>query len=328
MNWQERIIDDHELGPFFPERATPEFRSRAQALLAQQLLTWPMLRDGVEGLAQAQYKRLAVKGSEVLCQYNPKRMVSTAAQVDAASIEQRPCFLCLENLPLAEKGIAFGDDFVTLCNPFPVLRNHLVIAARRHTPQTIEGNFGALLDLAVEFGADWFTLYNGPRCGASAPDHLHFQACAREMPPALREIESWDRRLIRQTEAIEVFTLSNYRLNMLIARSGDRLALTDWVETVMRRLAELTGEAAEPMINLVVICDRGKWTVIVYPRDKHRPSCYYLAGAARLIVSPAAIDLSGVLVVPRPDHFARITADDVEKIYAEVTLDDARFKHL
>jgi len=112
----------------------------------------------------------------VLAQFNPRRIVSTTAGVDSATIGQRPCFLCSENLPPEEKGIEFGEDFIVLCNPFPVLRDHLVITARRHIPQAIEGSFGALLDLSRELGAEWFTVYNGPKCGASAPDHLHFQA--------------------------------------------------------------------------------------------------------------------------------------------------------
>ncbi|MCI0664602.1 MAG: DUF4922 domain-containing protein [Acidobacteria bacterium] len=287
-----------------------------------------MLREATEGLSEVEYKKLSVKGSEVLAQFNPKRIVSTAARVDTATIQQRPCFLCAENLPPEEKGIEFGQDFIVLCNPFPVLRNHLVITARRHIPQGIEGNFDKLLDLSRELGDQWFTVYNGPKCGASAPDHLHFQACSRETLPILREIECWNRQAIFRTSAVEAFILRNYRINLMVARGNDYRVLINYLESALGQLARVTNVSEEPMINLIVTCEDRGWTVILFPRSKHRPSCYDAEGGARLTVSPAAIDLAGVLVVPRPEHFARISAEDVEKIYAEVTLDNERFREL
>jgi hypothetical protein len=335
MTWKERLIGAEELRPYLQKDSAPDFRGLVEALAEQQLATWPMLRDAVAGLARVEYKRLAAGGSEVLAQFNPQRIVSTGAKVDAATIKQRPCFLCPENLPPEERGIEFGADFVALYNPFPVLPRHLVIASRRHIPQTIDGNFGTLLDLARDLGGECFTLYNGARCGASAPDHLHFQACERGSPPIFPEIETWERRDAKSCvsansndSGVETFALKDYRLNALIARGNDRAALIEWFDRSLRRLAEITGAEAEPMINLVVTRDgpRGnRWTVIVFPRDKHRPDRYFAEGVAKLTVSPAAIDLSGVLVVPQPDHFNKITSRDAEEIYAEVTLNSKIF---
>jgi Domain of unknown function (DUF4922) len=313
MTW--RILGDADLEPF--QQKEKGFRARVRGMLAQQLETWPMLRVGAAGLAEVQYKKLIVRNSDVLAQFNPKRIVSTTARVDSATIGQRPCFLCPENLPPEEKGIEFGEDFIALCNPFPVLRDHLVVTARHHIPQAIEGNFGVLLDLSRELGADWFTVYNGPKCGASAPDHLHFQACSREILPIIRDIDRWDRTPIQSSSAVDTFTLREYRVNSIIARSSDREALIGWFD---RLLGWLAGESdEEPMINLIVTSDEMGLTVIVFPRSRHRPSCYYAEGDAKLTVSPAAIDLGGVLVVPQADHFERISAQDVERIYAEVT---------
>jgi hypothetical protein len=260
-----------------------------------------------------------------MVQFNPKRIVSTAAKVDQASIKERPCFLCLENLPPQELGIGFGHDLVVLCNPFPVLARHLVIASRRHTPQLIAGSFGAFLDLTSELGEGWFTIYNGPKCGASAPDHLHFQAASRDLLPIIQEVGSWDRRMVIENEGLEAFTLKDYRLNLLALRSRRREALIGALGDALGRLAEMTDSLEEPMINMISTCDDGAWNVILFPRSRHRPSCFYADDEHRLTVSPAAIDLSGVLVVPQPEHFARITARDVEHIFAEVTLDHARF---
>jgi ATP adenylyltransferase/5',5'''-P-1,P-4-tetraphosphate phosphorylase II len=325
MSWKERVIDIEELRPYLPNHSEPDFRGLVEGLAEQQLATWPMLRDAVAGLARVEYKRVRVRGSEVLAQFNPQRIVSTAAKVDAATIKQRPCFLCAENLPPEERGIAFGADFVALYNPFPVLPRHLVITSRRHIPQTIEGNFGTLLDLAVDLGGEFFVLYNGAACGASAPDHLHFQACARESAPIFPEIDTWEKRGLSKNSGVESFTLKDYRLNALVARGDDRLAVYEWFERALSSLAEITGAESEAMINLIVTRAGGRWTVIIFPRSKHRPDRYFADGDAKLTVSPAAIDLAGVLVVPQPDHFSKITSRDVEEIYAEVTLDGALF---
>jgi ATP adenylyltransferase/5',5'''-P-1,P-4-tetraphosphate phosphorylase II len=325
MSWKERVIGIDELRPYLPNKSEPDFRGLVGGLAEQQLATWPMLRDAVAGLARVEYKRLRVRGSVVLAQFNPQRIVSTAAKVDAAAIKQRPCFLCAENLPPEERGMGFGADFVALYNPFPVLPRHLVITSRRHIPQTIEGNFGTLLDLALDLGGEFFVVYNGAACGASAPDHLHFQACERESLPIIPEIETWERRSLSNDSGVETFTLKDYRLNALIARGAGRRAMSEWFERALRLLAEVTGAESEPMINLVVTRDGDRWTVIVFPRGKHRPDRYFAEGDAKLTVSPAAIDLAGVLVVPQPDHFAKITSRDAEEIYAEVTLGGAVF---
>src|SRR5262245_23610181 len=144
MSWEERIIGVEALRPYLSNKPEPDFRSLVGGLADQQSATWPMLRDAVAGLARVEYKRLSVRASEVLAQFNPQRIVSTSAKVDAAAIKQRPCFLCAENLPGEERGIAFGADFVTLFNPFPVLPWHVVITSRRHIPETIDGNFNTL----------------------------------------------------------------------------------------------------------------------------------------------------------------------------------------
>ena len=344
MSWEERLLATD----------TRNFHSSVLALIRQQLETWPMLREAITGLYNVEYKKMIVKGSEVFAQFNPKRIVSTAAKVDTATIKQRPCFLCVENLPAEERGIPFGDNFIVLCNPFPVLRNHLVLSARTHTPQTIEGNLRTLLDFARNFGDGWFTLYNGPRCGASAPDHLHFQAASNELLPILRDVDEWPEFLRTNDRDVESIDLRNYRLNALIARSANCEALIGWFEKELQtvcmmyqtetgsRISEESSRSQatpgnnengwigwepvlpsyeEPMVNLVAAFSGTQWTLICYPRSRHRPSCYYAEGEAKFTVSPAAIDLSGVIVVPNPDHFARITASVVEQIYAEITLD-------
>lgn len=307
MNWNSRLLP--------PEGGT--LNANVEGLIAQQVATWPMLREAVAGLERVAVKQFTVKGSEVLAQFNPARIVSTAAKVDAATISQRPCFLCADNLPPEEKGIAFGDRFVILCNPFPVLANHLVIAAREHTPQVIAGNFGAMLDLAEGLGEDWFVLYNGPRCGASAPDHFHFQACLRDGVSLFADYDFW---LERDSREVGFVINHNYRFKLMACGGGERQTLVDWFERALGHLAEVTNSESEPMLNLITTFQNGQWAVFILPRGKHRPACYDAEGNAKLTISPAAIDLAGVVVVPQPDHFHRVTTEDLEKIFAEVGL--------
>jgi hypothetical protein len=325
MSWDERILPETALRPFLPVEAESSLAVCANALLAQQQAAWSMLREAVAGLRQVEYQRFMLSGAEVLAQFNPKRIVSTAAKVDAASIKARPCFLCPENLPAEERGLAFGDDFILLCNPFPVLPKHLVITARQHTPQVLAGHFGELLELTGALGDEFFTLYNGPRCGASAPDHLHFQAADAQYLPIWRELESWPVRELKGAQAVEAFSLPDHRINVLGVRGNDLAALRQWVERAFTALAVLTQAEEEPLLNILATFKAGSWTVLLLPRARHRPSCYDAEGEARLTVSPAAIDLGGVLVVPQAEHFARINEVILEQIYAEVTLQDEVF---
>jgi hypothetical protein len=326
MSWSTRLLSDTALAPYVTPGTGTGLPTRVAALLAQQHATWPMLRAGTAALAAVQYRSLQVNGSEVIAQYNPQRLVSTAAPVDATSIRARRCFLCAEHLPLEERGLAWGEDFVILCNPFPVLPNHLVIAARSHRPQAIAGSYGTLLDLAAALGEAYWVLYNGPACGASAPDHLHLQAGTRALLPILHEVEHWPHQQVVQHADQEVFALTGYRLQVLIARGRKRSTLLAWLQHAVAGLATVTRASdPEPLLNLLVTCEATGWTVYIFPRARHRPACYFAEGEAKLTVSPAALDLAGVLVVPDTDHFTRIRAQDIARIYAEVTLDAPRF---
>lgn len=318
MNWEQRVL----------EVDGGDYLTSIMALIRQQTREWPALRDSVEALERAQLKKFLVKESEVCVQYNPGRIISTSAKVDAQTISKRPCFLCLENLPPEEKAIPFQREYMTLCNPFPILPGHLVISSRTHTPQTIIGNFLTFLDLTRDLGEGWFTLYNGPRCGASAPDHLHFQACRYEKLPIMADLARWRRFFVLETPSVNTFIMEGHPLNSLIGRGSDREALVQWFEQVMDSLSRVTGSKEEPMINVVAIYEQEEWAVVCYPRARHRPTSYDAEGEAKLTVSPAAIDLSGLVIVPREDHFQRINHKDLERIFGEVTLDNQQFQEL
>src|SRR5437773_5831789 len=153
MKWDDQIVSENELRAYQEDNSDQSLEARVAALIDQQCDTWPQLAEGSALFAEIVTKRVFVQESEVVIQHNPRRIRSTAASVDKASVENRRCFLCPENLPKEEKGIAYGDDLVILCNPFPVLERHLSIVHREHVPQQIEGNAGVLLSLAHDLGS-------------------------------------------------------------------------------------------------------------------------------------------------------------------------------
>jgi hypothetical protein len=309
MDWSARVLDAQKLN-----RVGVSFSSLVDALIEQQAGTWPQLREGLLALDAVELRRLDIDGVSVSLQHNPQRIVSTSASVDEQSIRERPCFLCPVNMPAQEKGLAFGSDLIVFCNPFPVLASHLVVLAREHIPQRVDGHLGHFLDLAAALGRDYVALYNGARCGASAPDHLHFQAGRIDKLSIFDEIARAGTRDDRGPQAS-----SAYGTGFIWFRTNSRERALIGVERILGLLPRESN--AEPMINLLARHDGLTWVVIVIPREKHRPAAYFREGDARILVSPAAIDLAGIVVVPRKSDFERLDSSEVRGIFAEVTFD-------
>jgi ATP adenylyltransferase/5',5'''-P-1,P-4-tetraphosphate phosphorylase II len=327
MSWEARWLRASELLPYGLPRGADSQRLplRVQALLAQQRATWPQLREATDKLQEIQTRSHQLGSVHWLTQFNPARIVSTSANVDRAAIAARPCFLCAHNLPAAERALAFGEDYAILCNPFPVLPQHLVISHQQHVAQSIEQHFGALLDVTKALGEEFFTIYNGPRCGASAPDHLHFQAGRYDDLPFFQHLAENDIEPIAEADEYVTYTLPNYPLNVLIAESDNHAALIEWFQRSCSALAQVTHAEDEPLLNLIAAVDEDCWIVALYARSQHRPARYFAEGDEQLLVSPAAIDLGGLTVVPQPDHFARLDGKTLQAILREVTLDKSQF---
>ncbi len=319
MIWESRLLSR-------PEDADGE--AAARQLITQQLATWPMFREAVEGLSQVRYRSMLIAGEEFRLQCNPARIVSASAKVDAASISRRPCFLCAGNLPPEERAVAVDEGLVLLCNPYPILEDHLVIADREHRPQSIHESFDRYLRATAWLGEGYFTLYNGPRCGASAPDHLHFQAGTRSSIPfrIFHDTGGLRRQAGSSPEGVEIFTVPDYPVNLLVIESADSRRLAAAFADLLNDLALVTGTEDEPLLNLLAAWSGGVWSVIIFPRSRHRPACYFAEGAARLTVSPGAVDLAGLLVLPDPEDFEKISTGDLAAIIDEVGLDDQRFR--
>jgi hypothetical protein len=310
MSWDARLLAT--------ARAGDALAPLVARLLVEQQRDWPLLREHVQALAQVQVQRLDCGDSHVLVQSNPARHRSTAARVDTSFVAKRPCFLCEPNLPPEERGIGFGRDLVLAPNPYPILPGHLSIPARAHSPQAIAGRTRALLELARALGTSYLLLYNGPRCGASAPDHFHFQATLRADLPIADEVG-------RLPAVGRMASIDSFGRRALVLRGSDAAELAVTIEDAVAALGQVVEAAGEPMFNLIAYDDGGSLVAVLFPRAAHRPACFFAPEAQRILISPGALDMAGVVVVAEAGHFERVDLAVVRRIFEEVSLDAARF---
>ena len=293
-------------------------------LLTEQLVSWETARNNYAALSGVQVKELNVNGTLYKVQFNPARIVSSGAKVDAKSIKERKCFLCPANLPAVQKGIPFEGHYNILVNPFPIFPRHLTVPETAHVAQRIAPRFGDMLDLARQL-TDYTIFYNGPKCGASAPDHAHFQAGNKGFMPIEQD---WRRQVagkVADYGQATLWWLNDAPRTTLVIESADRKTAIKLFDTVYHSLDIQPGED-EPMMNVLVMYEDNKWIVFVFPRAKHRPACYTAEGDANLLSSPASVDLGGVFITPVEKDFIKITAEDIAQILSEVCLSPADFQ--
>jgi len=300
-------------------------QERADALFEEQLSSWPLLGANWEKLGEAQIKQFDFDGFSILVQCNPKRIISSAAKVDRASIEKRPCFLCTEHRPPEEKNLWFGEQYEILCNTFPIFREHFTIASADHVPQVIEPEFGQFLELSRAL-PDLALFYNAPNCGASAPDHMHFQAGNRGFMPIEKELRTLKKnygKVLQEDPGIVVTAVADglRRFYMVESASKERLEQVASVAFYMIRKLQ---NGAEPMINMLSYYDEG-WTVLLFPRDKHRPWQYFEEGEENILLSPASVDMGGALITPLEKDFLKITREDILDIFSQLTFSAEHF---
>ena len=310
------LIGPTDLAPYGPVGTLGE---QASALLREQKAAWDLLRKGYESLSGVKTRRFMIGGIPFDVQFNPARIVSSSANVDPAAIRQRRCFLCHEHLPVQQHGLAFGE-FLILCNPYPIFPAHVTIPHRSHVAQRIDGAFSVLLDLSRQLGAGWDLLYNGPRCGASAPDHLHFQAGNSgfmPLPQALMEDSGGAAVRVMEGMGVDVTAVDDGIRRWFRLDGEDAPLIERAFDVLLGVLSRDEDLEEEPMINIVAFYRRG-WTVLVFPRKAHRPSFYGTEGG--MIISPAAVDMGGVIIAPREEDFMRLKESDIRQLFRDVCL--------
>ena len=309
-------------------------RQAGDLFIENQLAKWQTARTNHEALNQIETRRFELAGNTITVQFNPARAVSTCAKVDKSSIEARKCFLCPENKPNEQDEIIISLDepFSLRINPYPILPEHLTISSLKHQDQvladkTIRQLPGKLISWLEEYFASGYVLfYNGAKCGASAPDHFHFQAVKQSDVPVIQQWERLMETAVRETEiktengnTYSSFQITSYicPIQVFICNHSADI-LPEMINQYLESLPLHEGES-EPRYNLFAWQDKQRgFTMAYFPREEHRPACYTATGGKQLLVSPGALDMAGLLVTPRKEDFDKITESDITKIYKEV----------
>ena len=296
-----------------------------RAFFTHQLDTWDEIRQRYEALKHVGLKQL---GHRQL-QYNPARMVSTGAQIDRQTIAQRACFLCEKNRPEEQLTIDLGDDFELMVNPFPVLPMHFTIVRKTHVSQTILENYTEIHRL-LELFPELFVFYNGPMSGASAPDHMHFQAgIGQELPlmTVLRKLEKELQVLIKQENGSSLSMFNTVSFNAFVIKSKAQETEMTLFKQLYAAMPVREGEK-EPRMNIVAWRDGSEDVTVVLPRDNHRPACYFEEGDRRMVISPGALDMAGLIITPREEDFNRMSEDKLISILKEVSIKEKDMENI
>jgi ribosomal protein S18 acetylase RimI-like enzyme len=291
-------------------------------LLSEQKKAWLDLREGYKLLKDVKERHLLCRGFSVRLQYNPGRIKSSLASVDEKNEKDRRCFLCLDHLPEGQKGILYRNDYLILSNPMPVFSSHLTISHLDHRLQAIAEHINTLLQLTADFGSDWTVLYNGPKCGASAPDHLHYQAAPSGQMPIEKEMRRKNRlTLMDRVDGVLLYRARDLGREVILLEGDDPMVVGDVFKSFLNALKAVLLIDEEPMMNIAGFHEEKRWRLVIFPRRKHRPDAFFREGDARVVVSPGVIDMGGVLITPVEKDFERLDATSVEGIYEEVSLE-------
>lgn len=289
-------------------------------LFDQQLAQWDLAQLNYNALSQIEVRNIEIDGIEIRIQHNPGRITSVASTLRVEG--ERPCFLCNANLPHEQIKILYGEgDFNILVNPYPIFNKHFTIAATTHTPQRIKPHnnnncFATLLKLAQDCSPYTF-FYNGAKCGASAPMHLHFQAGEAGYMPIERQWLSCHKDEIYSQQEAQLFISYDMLRPVFSIEGNNEMDISVVFDKLYKAMSTATHE--EPMMNIITFYSNNKWVVLIFPRKKHRPDCYYYNDESQRLISPGAVEMGGVIIVPRKQDFQHLTTQEIKAIYQEVT---------
>lgn len=316
----------------------------------RQLTMWDEVQQRFDALQHAtEIKPLPTAHGALAAQHNPTRIHSTKANITQEFLKKRPCFLCDNHRPKVQISLPVEGKYQVLINPYPILPKHLTIVSRRHTSQSLKGRLADFCRMAMAL-PDFLVFYNGARCGASAPDHMHFQAGARGVVPLERDWAQYEGSLERiyplsTEEIVEVeengytqkhdgiYLLRNYPCPAFVV-IGERADGNQLLLSKLLSVLPVTSGMNEPDVNLLAwnsvghASHKDTLVTVVFPRKKHRPACYAAEGAAQCLISPGAIDMAGLIITPRHEDFEQITAQQASEILSEVTLSESEIAHL
>lgn len=301
-----------------------KLEQQVKELLVNQKQTWELARDNYVALDKIQTRRLKYTDRDVLLQFNPERIRSSAAKVDKASLDARPCFFC--HRPKEQQSIIYNKDFEILVNPYPIFQEHLTIPLLRHEQQQIKPYIGDMLDIAWNLPS-YAVFYNGPKCGASAPDHMHFQAGICSGFPIVQEWEQIEKQELWNKNGVQLYSLKKAQPTSLFFLSNEKEKLVELFESIYE-LLDIKENEYEPRMNILTWTEDYQWVVCLYPRQESRPLCFYKEGEANILVSPATVEMSGLFIFPLEKDFRKVSEIDIQTIWKEVSLSEEQLEGL
>ena len=281
----------------------------------RQLEMWEDARHRFRDLKHVEVRQLS---DQLKVQFNPARIVSTGAKIDKHTLGERPCFLCERNRPKEQMTKQIDDHFQLLVNPFPILPVHFTIPATKHQPQSIYRHYGEMHRL-LSLHSELMVFYNGPKCGASAPDHLHFQAGTSGVLPLQTNWQRLSRNLtdvISLTDEEKISVLRDFLVPAFVIISKSEDSDEELFHRLYRSIP-MRGDESEPMMNIIAWRKGDEFISVVIPREKHRPDAYFAEGEAQMMVSPGALDMAGLIITPREEDFSKINLDKATALLRE-----------
>lgn len=305
------------------------YQEKANKLYKNQLKDWKMFADNRIGLENAQLKTFQFNGFDIKIQFNPKRITSSAAKVDAKTIKERKCFLCKTNRPEVQTEVKWKNQYDILVNPFPIFKKHFTISYMDHVDQQIKTEFTNFLSLSEDLPKT-VLFYNGPKCGASAPDHLHFQAGNHGFLPIEK---NWEIMVdlygknYKSPEHIDITAVDDGLRRYIVLKGTDKKTLNTVFQKI-HNFGEKLQNGEAPMLNMLSYFINGKHQVFVFVRKLHRPWQYSAEGEDNILLSPASVDMGGTLVTPLEKDFNKITKEDIYDIFQQITITKEDFNSL
>ncbi len=309
-----------------------DYAQAVKLLFAQQYEAWKLNRDNYDMLKDVMTKSFRFGSYKIKVQFNPGRMISTSAKVDEKSINERKCFLCIKNLPEEQKGIIYKNEYIVLVNPFPIFPEHLTLSHLKHQPQRISDTFPFLLNFSKDLSKHYSVVYNGPKCGASAPDHLHFQAGTKSFMPLDDEFHlvknEFGEALIDE-EKILITAVDDGLRKFITMESLDFDLLVNRFNKILKLLNEENPSEPESMLNIISgYSEEFGWQIAIFIREKHRPTHFFLEDKDRILLSPASVDLAGCCITPDKNSFDKINEKIIKEIFSEVFVDKEKFERI
>ena len=295
-----------------------------------------------QALSGVEVKDMTIDGFPAKLFFNPARVRSVMADVSPEALQKRACFLCPDGLELNQLTTVWdsptGQTYFIRVNPFPIFNHHFTISSAIHERQTFAPHMESMLHLAQAM-PEMSIFYNGPMCGASAPDHMHFQAVPRHSMPIEDHFDTNYANAVLVQESDLQSHLAALKKVLSMASIPENASQTGSLTAGASRTEEW-----EPRWNIIswyepessasVVSDlQGKarstgasdlqptgrsYNTIVFFRKESRPQCFFAPENERILFSPGTVEMGGVGIVANRESFDRITPRVLRSMIQEV----------